>query len=260
MRYSNLDRIHHNKKASRITIGKNEPNVREGSDGDITIREITGKGIFLFVKFNNNWYSRVLFDGASEIAMQNPGRTMQLFGWNPDAKAYSLLNANDVLDLEFGSPGKMELKLGTRGATSLNQINRDTALRSTNVFYHAVESSVIEEGRTLTVSSGTNFNIADTVLDIQAMLKDINDIKSDIEAVKADVETATNLSNDAFTRANRTELRNDKLTDALDEIMAAYFAFYEAVSTTQIDGVNIVNSTNDPYNTAFLDVDNIETS
>jgi len=116
MRYGDLSRILHNKKASRTTIGKGEPSRREGSDGDITIREVTGKGIFLFVKYNNNWYSRVLFDGAAEIGMQNPGRTMQLFGWNPDSKAYQLLDASQVFELNYGSPGK--LTLGSRKASS----------------------------------------------------------------------------------------------------------------------------------------------
>jgi hypothetical protein len=117
MRYGDISRILHNKKASRTTIGKGEPSQREGSDGDMSIREITGKGIFLFVKYNNNWYSRVLFDGAAEIGMQNPGRTMQLFGWNPDSKAYTLLNASEVFELNYGSPGK--LTLGSRKASTI---------------------------------------------------------------------------------------------------------------------------------------------
>ena len=116
MRFGDVSRILHNKKASRTTIGKGEPSRREGSNGDISIREVTGKGIFLFVKYNNNWYSRVLFDGAAEIGMQNPGREFQLFGWNPDSKAYQLIDSSEVLSIEFGSPGK--LTMGSKKASS----------------------------------------------------------------------------------------------------------------------------------------------
>ena len=116
MRFADMDRLLHNKKATRVTTGVNEPSRREGSDGDITIRNIKGKGIFLFVKYNNNWYSRVLFDGPAEIGMSNPGRTMQLFGWNPDSKAYQLIDSSEVLSIEFGSPGK--LTMGSKKASS----------------------------------------------------------------------------------------------------------------------------------------------
>lgn len=116
MRFADMDRLLHNKKASRVTTGIGEPSKREGSDGDITIRNLKGKGVFLFVKYNNKWYTRTLFDGPAEIGMSNPGRTMQLFGWNPDAKAYSLIDASEVFELNYGSPGK--LTLGSRNASS----------------------------------------------------------------------------------------------------------------------------------------------
>tara|TARA_R110002096_G_scaffold136556_8_gene289318 strand:- start:17814 stop:19682 length:1869 start_codon:yes stop_codon:yes gene_type:complete len=120
MRLGDMDRLLHNKKASRVTTGVGEPSKREGSDGDITIRNLKGKGIFLFVKYNNKWYARTLFDGPAEIGMSNPGRTMQLFGWNPDAKAYSLIDASEVFELNYGSPGKLTLgsKKAKSGATA----------------------------------------------------------------------------------------------------------------------------------------------
>ena len=160
MRFAAIDRILHNKKATRITTGVGEPLRREGSNGDITIRSLKDKGVFIFVKYNNNWYARALFDGPAEIAMSNPGRTMQLFGWNPDSKAYQLIDSSDVLSIEFGSPGKMGLKLGTSGATSLNEVDDDITLSDSSITSYAIGTSVIEDGKTLTVGDGIEFAVS----------------------------------------------------------------------------------------------------
>tara|TARA_R110002012_G_scaffold291891_1_gene486585 strand:- start:21418 stop:23589 length:2172 start_codon:yes stop_codon:yes gene_type:complete len=50
---------------NNISIGNNYPNKREGKDGDITIRQLKGKGLFLFCKFNNIWHS-------TRLSVKNP--------------------------------------------------------------------------------------------------------------------------------------------------------------------------------------------
>ena len=46
----------HQQKAFRNIVGKGVPGPNEGSDGDLTLR-ITKKGLRLFGKFRNKWYS-----------------------------------------------------------------------------------------------------------------------------------------------------------------------------------------------------------
>ncbi|QDP57625.1 MAG: hypothetical protein Unbinned3338contig1000_1, partial [Prokaryotic dsDNA virus sp.] len=43
-------------KQKKISYGKGFPGNREGEDGDITIRIVSGQGLFLFVKINTKWY------------------------------------------------------------------------------------------------------------------------------------------------------------------------------------------------------------
>ena len=45
------------RKQKRITSGKGYPAKREGRSGDIRIRQIDGKGLHLFVKYGQKWYS-----------------------------------------------------------------------------------------------------------------------------------------------------------------------------------------------------------
>ena len=46
-----------NSKQALISSGKGMPSLKEGKNGDITIRNISGRGLFLFYKYNGKWYS-----------------------------------------------------------------------------------------------------------------------------------------------------------------------------------------------------------
>ena len=43
-------------KQKSISYSHGYPKMREGNDGDITIRTVTGRGIFLFCKINGKWF------------------------------------------------------------------------------------------------------------------------------------------------------------------------------------------------------------
>ena len=53
-------------KNQRITVENNLPSRTEGQNGDISIRSVKNKGIFLFVKVNNTWHSTKLQKGLDE--------------------------------------------------------------------------------------------------------------------------------------------------------------------------------------------------
>ena len=110
---------------------------------------------------------------------------------------------------------------------------------------------------TLEIKSGVDFCISNTALDTQSVLEDIEDLKTEISTLKSSLETTTNLvdtaSYDAQYAVNTAEL----VRETIDEVIGCYIALHEAVSTFEVDGTTVINSTNDPYNSAFLDEDNL---
>ena len=44
-------------KQKLITRAKGFPHSKEGKDGDFTVRDIGGKGLFLFYKHGGRWYA-----------------------------------------------------------------------------------------------------------------------------------------------------------------------------------------------------------
>ena len=46
-----------NRKQKAFSSGKGTPSYKEGSNGDITVRNISGKGLFLYYKYQGKWYS-----------------------------------------------------------------------------------------------------------------------------------------------------------------------------------------------------------
>ena len=79
----------HHTSSSSIEIGEGFPNVKEGNEGDITLRHIRGKGVYIFVKFRNRWYSRQLLSGqgrstgVKESNLENPTPGQQLNFYDP---------------------------------------------------------------------------------------------------------------------------------------------------------------------------------
>ena len=68
----------HHTSSSSIEIAEGFPHVKEGNEGDITLRHIRGKGMYMFVKFRNRWYSRQFLSGqgrstgVKEAQLENP--------------------------------------------------------------------------------------------------------------------------------------------------------------------------------------------
>ena len=112
----------HHTSASSVEIAEGYPNVKEGNEGDITLRHIKGQGVYIFVKFRNRWYSRQLFSGqgrntgVKESNLENPSARQQLNFYDPKSRKTFPVDTSEVLTVKFGSPGK--LSLGGRNASS----------------------------------------------------------------------------------------------------------------------------------------------
>lgn len=211
----------HHTSASSIGIAEGFPNVKEGNEGDITLRHIRGKGVYIFVKFRNRWYSRQLLSGqgrntgVKESNLENPSNNQQLNFYDPQSGETLPVNTENVFDVKFGSPGKLSLKLGASGATSLNEVNANTSLTDTSIKSYAIDTSVIEEGNTLTV--GHNVEFAVTEVD-----RDMSQIESDISNNASEVVKANSTASSALTIANSaleaTEVNQENIDLAISSI------------------------------------------
>ena len=56
-----IRRLHH-QKGTTNSVGRTVPSPSEGSDGDITIRQVKG-AVRLYAKYNNKWYYEILSSG-----------------------------------------------------------------------------------------------------------------------------------------------------------------------------------------------------
>ena len=110
-KFSRTDRQLHHFSASSTQIKEGMPTVHEGNEGDLTLRHVRGKGVYIFAKFRNRWYSRQLFSGqgrntgVGETGLQNPADANLMMGYNDNTGEYTGV---DIGDIGFGSPGKLE--------------------------------------------------------------------------------------------------------------------------------------------------------
>ena len=105
----------HHTKSSSISIEEGFPNVKEGNEGDITLRHIRGNGVYIFAKFRNRWYSRQLLSGqgrstgVKESNLENPKPGQQLNFYDPVSGKNLPVDTSEVFNVTFGSPGKLKL-------------------------------------------------------------------------------------------------------------------------------------------------------
>ena len=66
-------------KQKLISRGKGFPGKHEGRDGDISIRFVRGRGLFLFYKWGSKWYS-------SRMSLYTPQNSERTLGWDTPSK------------------------------------------------------------------------------------------------------------------------------------------------------------------------------
>ena len=132
----NQSRLHAT-KSSAVEIGEGFPHVNEGQDGDIRLHHIRGKGVYMFIKFRNRWYSRQFLSGqgrstgVKESALENPTSGQQLSFHDPQSGQTLPVDVSGVFTINFGSPGK--LRLGSKKADSQTSLEHSITLGEDNV-------------------------------------------------------------------------------------------------------------------------------
>tara|TARA_Y100000593_G_scaffold94894_1_gene197001 strand:+ start:1560 stop:2390 length:831 start_codon:yes stop_codon:yes gene_type:complete len=261
------------RKQEKPQIKKHKPLNSEGNDGDITIRQLDD-GVFLFFKALGKWYKTL--NTASKIVPdpEVPGSLEVGVSNNPVKNMFVSSNS-----LHIGNQKANRIKLGVTGTgenvklqvktpsgkvvadenESLQTVDGDIDLSDTSITSYAIDTSVIEEGNTLTVGSGVEFNVVNTDIDSQSMTRDIESIQAEISTLKSELETTTNLAVLAEDMARFASNNSEVQLEIVDEIVACYVALHEAVSNFSVDGVNVINSSNDPYNSSYLNPEELPT-
>ena len=112
----------HQQKAFRNLVGRGVPGPKEGSEGDLTLR-ITKKGLRLFAKYRNKWYS---FDTlAHEPGGSDGGETVLPIGNKPQP----LPHFNPRGNLAFERGTKAEFKSGEAGSNRTEVFQDQSNLR-----------------------------------------------------------------------------------------------------------------------------------
>ena len=88
-------------KQKLITRGKGIPGASEGRDGDLTIRVVSGRGIFLFYKWGNKWYSTRM-SMYTPKSSESKERVKVPIGVEPTTKGELALTTDNKLVLRKG--------------------------------------------------------------------------------------------------------------------------------------------------------------
>ena len=101
-------------KQNRIhKVKKGYPSQKEGRDGDMVIRRISGKGLFLFYKFGNTWYGTRM---VKTNFLKNPRDEKRIVPVSGPPKYDGELTRKDkFLKLPAGSTSSVSTELGTFG-------------------------------------------------------------------------------------------------------------------------------------------------
>ena len=100
-------------------------------------------------------------------------------------------------------------------SSSLQLVNENTSINNTSVFYHAIESSIIEDGKTLTVESGVSFNILKTDIATGAINGSIDtnteNIVTNTSGIQGNVDDISSLSDNITSLTKKLANTEDKL-------------------------------------------------
>ncbi len=103
-----------NSKANKISFSRGMPIPTEGRNGDFTVRVIEGKGIKLFLKANNKWYSIPVFsdftkrDDLKRVISKRPPKYDGEIGFDSNSKEFNLKQSDSNSIKYAGSTTKIE--------------------------------------------------------------------------------------------------------------------------------------------------------
>ena len=113
------------KKPNRPTFKKGIPAALEGADGDITIREVEGKGVFYYIKNNGSWLQTALSTEIQESIINSSTGEGDILLYDKSSEKY--IPKRITGDVELNSSGLTKIKHNSLNSEHIasRSINRD---------------------------------------------------------------------------------------------------------------------------------------
>ena len=160
-----------------IEFGDEEPGPEEGQDGDITFRYINGKGMFLFVRHQGQWYSRLFRDDVQTLEDEIIQNNITVVETTHEVENFHITGT-----LTFGSSTTANFANAT-----ISNLNHSSLADVTNAGLHT---------RYLQVAEGTTETGGTTIVNNSGTSNDTVAVKPDGNTITvADAGIKINLNN-----------------------------------------------------------------
>lgn len=181
-------------RAAKPSKRSRQPLNSEGAEGDFTLGRIK-EGVFLFFKGMGRWLK--LFHSRADM-IPDKDLSYSLGSSNRRFKdAHFSSDSVFIGDVKLGATGRgdeAKFVLKTITGKSISDVNEslqavegDVDLTDTSVSSYAIDTSVIESGNTLTVGSGTEFNVTEVDIDVGTMEASISTNTASIATNVSDI-------------------------------------------------------------------------
>ena len=166
---SRKSRVIEHKKQGTLSEGEGIPTTVEGSDGDVTIRNVLGKGLFKYTKYKGGWYSQKLEGNAQNSIINSNTTDDEILVYDESIQAFR----NKIIkgDLTFGN-GVLSLKNNIIGNQHLSENCIDTeqiksgSISRTHIIDNTLELSkfrdvtTVLEKNTFAMTAGSALNVS----------------------------------------------------------------------------------------------------
>jgi len=229
-----------NSKANKTTFGKGIPNVREGRNGDFTVRVVEGKGIKLFLKYSDRWYSIPIYseyisrDDLDRIISKRPPKYVGEIGFDSTNKEFKLKQSQNDSIKYAGATTKIERDVND-GNPAFQIGSSDTECFKISCDYKSGEKGLVTTSfNTLTAGEDANagkmfFSVGGTR---KLELNDSNVTIMGLGSATADTE-ALIIENDSGNHASMTNTRTS----------IAFYQKYQDTSSLLVDSAKITVGT-----------------
>ena len=166
---SRKSRVVEHKKQGTLSEGEGIPTTVEGSNGDVTIRNVLGKGLFKYTKYKGGWYSQKLEGNAQSSIINSNTTDDEILVYDENIQAFR----NKIIkgDLTFGN-GVLSLKNNIISNQHLSENCIDTeqiksgSISRTHIIDNTLELSkfrdvtTVLEKNTFAMTAGSALNVS----------------------------------------------------------------------------------------------------
>lgn len=160
------------RKQEKPQIKQNTPLSKDGNSGDFSIRNVSA-GVFMFFKALGTWFkifndkNHLIPDKPNTYDIGSPDKPFRSAFFSDNSIYIGNQKANRIKLGIVGTGDNVKLQMKTPSGKvvadeneSLQTVDGDIDLSDTSITSYAIDTSVIEDGNTLTVGSGVDFAVS----------------------------------------------------------------------------------------------------